>query len=323
METTIIGLLALLFLSCQTVIKTKNKEKVEFDTINIIQDPLVNRGVGLKGNDSGKPQFYDYLNPFGGGKEPIWELAQWGSRFKIDGKLVETNNKQAPTYQDEAKRITFLHLKEDTQIVLELSGSKEYKQPRKQGENWPHLLMEQHFISPVKLDDIAGLLYNINTQLIYCDNKMSAGTMKEDLHTAQITLFLSVQNLTQNSKGYRDFIWFGLPLYDYRYKMVPAYKAQDAGKGDASGKYIYSLASQDLSTESVHTKNWVHMSNDIYPHITQAFKEAKAKGYLVDTEWKDLRIASMNLGWELPGTFDAGIQWKALTLKALKKINAN
>jgi len=40
---------------------------------------------------------------------------------------------------------------------------------------------------------------------------------------------------------------------------------------------------------------------------------------LKDTQLEDLGIGSMNFGWEVPGTFDCGLQFKNLRLTAMLK----
>lgn len=43
----------------------------------------------------------------------------------------------------------------------------------------------------------------------------------------------------------------------------------------------------------------------------------KGKGYFKDTDWEDLEITGMNFGWEIPGTFDAAVSIRNISLKVL------
>jgi hypothetical protein len=288
--------------------------EVKSDTIEIIKDPLFKKGLRLRGNDSGNPQTQDFLRPYGGEGEPVWDLCEWGCKLLLKGSRPVKKAGGIVSYKDQSKIVTLTPLKNDMQVRLDLRTSQEYTEPRKAGEAWPHLLVEQRFQDLVRLSDLKELIYQINAQLIYSENKMKPGTFNEGLHTSQITFYLSIQNRKTN-----DYLWFGLPLYDYRYEEVPFYAAQDLGKGDATGKYIYTIAGKELFSGSMKNKQWISISKDIYPYLEKAFADAQAKGYLKDTTFDDLVISSMNLGWEIPGTFDSAIQWKGLRLSGVKK----
>ena len=50
--------------------------------------------------------------------------------------------------------------------------------------------------------------------------------------------------------------------------------------------------------------------------MTEALKEAWSKGFLsVPRNPADYAIGGMNMGWELPGTFDVAVQIRNLSLK--------
>lgn len=302
------------FLGNWSIADADGQAQFKGDTVEIIKDPLFKRGVRLRGADSGNPGITDVLHPFGGEEEPVWDLDEWGCRHLLKHARPVKTPSGGVTYEDQSKKVTFVPLKNDVQIRLDLHASREYTRPRKAGEAWPHLLLEQRFQNRVHLKDLKALVYKIKAQLIYSENKMAPESFNEGLHTAQVTLYLSIQNRKST-----DYLWFGLPLYDYRYEEVPFYAAQDLGKGDATGKYIYTIAGKELFSGSLKNRQWVSISKDIYPYLVKAFADAQAKGYLKDTEFDDLVISSMNLGWEIPGTFDSAIQWKGLRLSGVKK----
>jgi hypothetical protein len=39
-------------------------------------------------------------------------------------------------------------------------------------------------------------------------------------HTAQFVFYLTVQNRNRQSGGFGDYYWFGVPLYDARYRLM-------------------------------------------------------------------------------------------------------
>ncbi|WP_256009542.1 hypothetical protein [Desertivirga xinjiangensis] len=287
-------------------------------TIEVIKDNSFDNGIQMIGANSSQPDVIDTIYPFGKtGKAPSWKIAQWASRFVMNDEKPSVNN-DTVIYMNEGKRITFLKQGGSTTVGLEVNGSKEYLAPRKSNESWPHLLMEQSFADPVSLKNIKALNYTIAAKLMYAKDHLGSAFHK-DLHTTQITFILSVQNTNKNSPGYRDYFWFGLPLYDYRYRDIAAYAAQDLGKEDATKKFISFVASNELFSGSMHDGNWITINKDIYPLLISAFKLAQQRGFLKGSTIDDMGLSSTNLGWEVPGTYDSGILLKDLKLTATLK----
>lgn len=285
-------------------------------SIEIIQDRFFKNGISVKGHTSAQPEAIGYIFPFGENEKTThWSIAQWGSHNTFSSPSF-TIQDDTIIYQNEAKRVYFYPQKDKTiRLGLEVYGSKEYEKPRKLEEDWVHLLLEQNFTDPTFLKDVKDLNYKIKSKLLFCDNKMGED-FNPDIHTAQITLFITIQNQNKTSSNHGDFFWFGLPLYDYRYKNILEYGAEDLGKEDASKKFILTVASAELFKKSMHLMNWITIDKNIYPLIENAFKTAQKKGYMINSEWNDLCISSMNIGWEVPGTFDCGILFDTPSLIA-------
>lgn len=287
------------------------------DTIKIITDNLFTGGINLVGLSSSDPKPIEVLYPFGKANfQTVWKMPQWASRFNLLGVKPEKKN-DSIIYKNEGKKISFL-LKNGAALVnIEVYASKEYLTARKEGELWPHLLLEQK-TNPIKLVNLKKLTYNIDAKLNFAINKMGEA-YNPSLHTCQITLYLLVQNNNKRSVGYGDYFWFGLPLYDYRYRDLKEYGAQDLGKEDATKKYILNVASKTLFSGSLHDQQWIFINKDIYPQLLAAFNQAKEKSYLKTSSISDMSIESTNLGWEVPGTFDCSIQFKGLKLTGITK----
>lgn len=287
-------------------------------TIEIIKDKNFDNGVQLFGTVSAKASPITQLYPFGKtNTEPIWALAQWGSNFNFLGNTSRAV-KGGTVYENEGKRFSFIKEGKSSLVSLEVFGAKEYPSARIEGQDWPHLLFGQDMTTKVPLNQIKKLSYTIDARLMYDENKMGA-LLDPKLHTSQVSLYLSIQNINKSSADYSDYFWFGLPLYDYRYKDIKEYAAQDLGKEDATKKFILNVASKELFKGTLHDKKWINIEKDIYPLIIRAFKTAKERGFLKNTDLNDLAIGSMNLGWEVPGTFDCGLQFKNLSLTATLK----
>jgi len=282
------------------------------ERVELISDNNFLNGIGLQGNNVMEPSLIDTLYPFGKGQSGFfWVLAQWGSRFNLSGVRPEIIG-DSVTYADSGKSISFFN--GSTQVNMEMFGSAEYLLPRQVGEKWPALYLAQRFQKQLNINKIDSLIFRINARLMFSINEMGS-SYNPSLHTAQFQIYLTVQNLNTSSPDYGDYLWFGLMFYDYRYPEIPAYMAQDVGP-DSTGKFIYGLASSDLYTGIFQNEQWINITKDIYPSILKAFQAAQARGYLKGSSINDMCIASMNIGWEIPGTFDCGFQYKDLGLTA-------
>lgn len=284
--------------------------------IELICDRNFSNGVGVESLNSAST-IIDTLYPFGRSHTHFsWKLAQWFSHFVLKGVHPE-KVKGGVVYSNQGKRISFTRIHGSTRVTMEVFGSKEYRAPRRYGEGWPHLLLEENFPNPPRLDSIVTLNLSMRARLLYCVNKMDSLTYNPELHTAQYSMYLVVQNMNKFSSDYHDYFWFGLHLYDYRYKGIPRYEAQDKGKKDATRKFIYCPSSNDLHIGDFQGGRWVVISSNLLPWIVSAFKTAQSRGYLRGSRIADMKITGMNIGWEVTGTFDCGFQYDDLTLGAV------
>ncbi|RZM28536.1 MAG: hypothetical protein EOO88_08545 [Pedobacter sp.] len=302
----------LYFILLFTALSSKAQNKVK--EAEIITDTRFMNGVNLIGESSARPEVIDTLYPFGKTKmQPVWKMPQWATRYNLKGVKPKIK-KDTVIYENDGKKVSFFKAKNRTLIGLEVFGSNEYVKPRVPNQEWPHLLLEQR-TNQMPIAQMRKLNYKISAKLMYSDN-LTGTSYDPGLHAAQVTLYLLVQNVNKASSGLGDYFWFGLPLYDSRNKALEEYAAQDLGKEDATKKFILNVASNELFSGSLHQKQWIHIEKDIYPLLIKAFNTAKANGYLKTTSVDDIAIESTNVGWEIPGTFNAGIQFQNLKLTA-------
>lgn len=241
---------------------------------------------------------------------PAWYMAQWACNHNIvNGK--KTQLADGYIYETDSQRVEVSTNPSKPNITLELKASKEYTAPRISGQEWPHLLIEQENLQTKcpTLDKVKALDFTISAKIAYCTCKMS--NPNPDLHAAQVNMFFTVQNLLTG-----DMYWFGIPFYDNRYEIQPEYMAVDGGKSDASNKFIYIAAQKEFTDKSLNNGDWVQYSKDIYPFIIKGLQEAKKQGYLENDNPKEYTLTTMNLGWEMPGTYDGSLEIKNLSLNA-------
>ncbi|MBX2923255.1 MAG: hypothetical protein KF746_13730 [Chitinophagaceae bacterium] len=283
--------------------------------VSLLGDHSFEAGLYLRGNVSGAPSAGEVLYPFGkkGGK-PTWQLAEWASKYLLhQSDRVEKDGTK--WYENKGKLVSFVREGNTTKIRMDVKASAEYDRPRKRGEAWPHLLIEQEFVTKPFLKYTDELILNFEGRLVNCISQMPPGSFEAGLHTAQFQLFITLQNLNPQSPSYGELVWFGVPFYDYRKRQQKVYAAKDVGKDDATGLFIYSVGTTDYMQGSFHDGNWIKIEKNLKPLMVKAFDVAKERGYVKGAYIDDIRVSGMYLGWEVPGTFDAGFEFKGFDLK--------
>lgn len=120
-------------------------------------------------------------------------------------------------------------------------------------------------------------------------------------------------------------MWFGIPLFDNRYPFPGEAGIQDGGKDDASGLFIYNVPSRGFTNMSFtqngtpvgsEDNDWMNIDIDLIPTIKRALVLANQKGFMQGVTMDTLFVDGMNLGWEMPGTYDAEMKIKNLSLKS-------
>lgn len=278
------------------------------------------RGFLLSYPDSSKGRSVEHVLDFGDANNvPVWRLCQWGTNHSLASArcLRDAFGPLSYAYENEAKRVMVCGSDSPYRgLTLEIRGEREYgTRSRRQGESWPHLLVEQDALRLFTLDELGAIRLRIRVKLLYSTNRMSANEYDPNLHAAQFQMFFIVKNVRSGSVDQGNYYWFGVPFYDNRYDVPPVYMAADAGKKDATGKFIYTIAGEAPLREG----SWVTLDKDLLPYVLNGLREAAKRGYLKDSDPHDYAVANMNLGWEIPGTFDAAVQVQDLEISAVVK----
>jgi hypothetical protein len=250
---------------------------------------------------------------------PIWKLCQWGTRHSLANAPCIRHANGDVSYGNKAKRISVGAQNSDNRdLVLEIMGSAEYGgQVRKYGESWPHLLVEQKARKIYTLDQLVGLDLTLKMKLLYFENHMKRDVQNPALHAAQFQMFLIVKNVNEKSINTGGYFWFGVPFYDNRYDIPPSYKARDSGKADATGRFIYTIAGKYITAKLLKVDEWIEIDIDLLPYIKEGLQETVARGYFTDPNPSHYAVTGMNMGWELPGTFDVAVQVRNLEIVAI------
>lgn len=136
-------------------------------------------------------------------------------------------------------------------------------------------------------------------------------------HAAQFLVYLTVANRNPKAPGYQECFWFGIPIYDNRDRVVPAYEAQDFGD---TKLFIFTSASDNFARQSTHDGEWVVFEKDLLPLMRQGLEHARTKGFIKGSaDLADYRPLGVFIGWEVPGIFDVDLQIRNLSIKTIAK----
>ncbi len=256
---------------------------------------------------------------------PVWNIGQWNC---INNDLMTAtysfvNDVNIYKVGDKGNKLA-VNTTTGT-LTLELNSSTEYglngimSNPRKLYEPWPALLCEYSLSESeiLKISDKEEIRMIVDYKVTKLEDKMPSGTLNTNLHAAQFQWFITVQNRNKESKEFGRYIWFGFDFHDTRYDYTPAYAAQDGGKENNTGAFIYMPDMKPLMSiqgkSEVNKKFWVDI--DVLPIIKDAFALAQKRNFLTETNWEDLYIGASNIGWETPGTYDVSVDIYNLEIK--------
>ena len=246
--------------------------------------------------------------------KPVWQMAQWASKHDLGGTPAVTGTDGSVTYANAGKKVTRFA---DGTLLLDITTSTEYDTPRTASDAWPHLLIQQDFPEPPNVGKIRRLDFSMDLRIVHCENRMGEGEFNESLHTAQSPFYFYMRNVNPRSPDHGLSLWVGVPSFDYRYRKLDPQENVQWDIGTAT--YIYSIPPKAIWGDvSFHDFAWHSARLDLLPLVRRAVAAMQEKGQFLHTELDDLVLTGMNFGWEIPGTFDAGLMIRNLSVRAVE-----
>lgn len=289
---------------------------------------------------------------------PPWRLAQWASRYSftdVDNTVVETDvdGKQSYSYRffkdgdnavyDNTSKTVVVN-PVSGEITLALRAGKCYKKIKEDGQEWPHLLIEQDIANETqaKADDrfsigkSKALKMRLNMRLnTFSDVKMPK-PVDCTKHAAICMFYAYIAYLPTGSERFAQHLCMGMPVFDNRWLLGSeqpvcentfnkVMSQKDGGKESAEGFWIYNVeASSFLKKEdNVYTPDfkemsfgkWVKIDYDILPRIMVALNEAKKAGYMPkDANIDNLFVTRMYVGFENTGIYDTDMTFSGVDI---------
>lgn len=288
----------------------------------ILDDVKFENGFGCMGVTSADHYKVEKELEIPGAKgERRWLIAPWATRHGFENEMsVHQAADGAISFFNVAKDVTVYPGK--GKITLMADAGEEYERPRKADEPWIHLLLEQVLPSERKVpfSQMESCVMELEFSVSECKNLMSAEEYNPNIHAAQASWFITVENSKSTEvtpEGRPDYMWFGLPLYDNRGGGMDDAYQMDYG----TMKLIYSVGKNSTLKRQVEIGKKYRIAFDVLPEIRKAFELAQQEGSLVGAKFEDMVIGSMNLGWELPGAFRAKFEIDKIGIVYSEKTN--
>ncbi len=288
-------------------------------TRELIRDPHFQNGFLLLDPKPGKRVVYGEAADAAASAKPVWDLAQWSSKFPLDAARTKRLPDGVLSFTNAAKRVGVgAPGSTAADLALGVNASVEYdgRARKSPSEPWVHLLVQQDFEQPPSLAELSSCRFHVEALLKHSKLNRTAD-YTPDRHAAQFLIYLTVANRNPQSPGHGNYYWFGIPLYDDRSRIVPAHRAQDFGD---TKMFIYTPASEVFATESTHDGRWVTFAKDLLPLLREGLEAGWAHGFMAGSrDVADYRLTGIFIGWEVPGVFDVELQIRNLRLATLLK----
>lgn len=281
--------------------------------IEILNDVKFETGFGAMGVTSEYGYNVEKVLDISGKGDYAWLLAQWATRRNFADEMCKITDGDEIRFENTAKTVAVKAGEGKVRLIAD--SGKEYDFPRKNGEDWIHLLIEQVFKGKqrVPFSKMDKLILELEFKIAECKNEMSDEEYNPSLHAAQVAWFITVENPDSKEvtrEGRPDYMWFGLSVFDNRFDGMKDDYALDFG----TKKLIYSIGKEKTIGEKVEVGKTYTLKFDVLPEIKKAFKIAKDNGFLEGAEFDKMELGSMNLGWELPGTFAAELDIDSISI---------
>ncbi len=257
--------------------------------------------------------------------DPLWQISQWHCRSDLlDGRYKELPGGGVEWSTPEKSLRVWPDSHPKHGIELELNSRVTYNDRYRDGKtkDWPHFLLNARISGPGGWkSDTAPTL----AEMLRLDLKISAQLIQEEhvhsmlngynpkRHAAQFVLYFTVQCLDKDDPDNRNFLWFGVGLYDDRYPEITLRTKHD----NATRKLIYNIGINSLDPDiSLHDGKLHTVEGDLLPHVLKAIQVAQEKGYFKTEDLSKFRIGGLNFGWEIPGLSHASVHVRDLSLVA-------
>jgi len=308
----------------------ENPDGIPKDAVNMIQDEKYQYGINIVtpttgtraltgnldyevkarflGDDKPGGEAWEYLN-----RTRFWSIAQWTSKGDIGAESNRTLTKNGNNYIYENDYKKIIVNPTDGILTLRANAGKEYdyaerpESMREKGE-WTHLLIEQYTNARYyNLECVKDAYVYLDFSLDEVRNYNVSAAFAEG-QKAQLVWYFAL-----NLAGYKP-TWFGIPLYD-------SSEANSMVKGevythDPGMDYpLYAMAQDEIFDSQIQVGTRYKKAVRITDFLKYCFTLGLKRGvYDENAKFEECTFWNMNLGFEIPGTFDAQVTFYRIGL---------
>lgn len=246
--------------------------------------------------------------------DPIWNIACWWSRFNWirGGKADPITAQPDGSLTVENPGRSFTRSADGSEVTLRANASKEYSHTRRADEGWSHLLLEVLWDRPelgrLRLASVESLWLTMDMRMLQCENRTDG--YDTGLHASQFVVYFNI------SGAGNDAMWLGLCNMDNRYLLDENRREMAFQMDPGTNTFIIAPPQEQFINGHMADGQWHSMSLDLMPVIRQAYEYGRTHGAFVESTMEDLKLNSMNLGFELPGSFDSAVRLSNMQLVA-------
>jgi len=267
--------------------------------------------------------------------QPAWSLGQYcdlsATRTDYDstkndlsldtmfdeGYGIESNIGNIYQLTNQSGSKTVKYNKDTKAISLNADTSKEYinsdgeLRARASGEDWLHMILGQS----------AGGIFLNSVDEIWVDLEFTLTENTQIDTSIGASQFQWIFSIKDYESIISDYYWFNLTIFDNRFDTVDFAGTSmfDSGKADATGKYLYAPAGNKFMTENIEIGKSYKINLNIKPLLEEAFNQAKVKGALEQSDFENMALNSLNIGWEVSNIAKVGIDISKISLSVIDK----
>jgi hypothetical protein len=244
---------------------------------------------------------------------PTWGISQWNTHSPFTGTpQPAANDPRFVKYESGSKEVVFGRDRTMfADVALRLDTSREYRNGvRDPKQRWSALYLWQRIDQGPSFAELQHARFSMDARLLFSKNLHPPGSFDPRGNAAQFTVFVTLQNINKSSADFGRYVWFGIPIYDNRFELSPHREQIDA----FTQRPIYLVDEALVARGSIKSGRWIHFAADLADEMKTAVGRAIEKGSMANTALSDVFIRSVNVGWEIPGTFDASMQIKDISI---------
>ena len=294
----------------------------------LIPDRQFERGIRIVSENVPLGTLYDGSRS---GLPPVWTLGQWWTPESIRGEKSREERQPREwqhVYEEvfRGAQVGRLDLRNGS-VTMGLDSVAVYDGLFRDGsvKDWPHFDLRSTLATPAqwKSGEIPSVAAMKRLHLRFRGQVLDARHNHETdrtgnrfnrrIHACKFHLFFCITNLNPDSEDFRNFLFFGVLVYDDRQEFLELRASNDK----QSGKMIYDVGANALAPHITFHDGKAHtIEGNVLPHVKAGIERAVTAGKLKEPGLANYAVTSVIIGYETPGLSRMSFRVDEISLKA-------